>query len=76
MDDEEQKRTDDALRAAAVGYAVLDAAEENPAMRAWLDRFLDAAMTEPHDRELFGLPKTFRPGNTGALFGLPPWPGN
>lgn len=57
MDEETQSGIDEAMRALAVGYAVLDEAEANPAVRAWLDKLLDAELTDPYERELFGLTK-------------------
>ena len=61
MDEKTRKEVDEAVRALAVGYAVLDEAECNPSVRAWLDRLLDAEITDPGERALFGLSGTMLP---------------
>jgi hypothetical protein len=61
MDAKTREEVDDAMRAIAVGYAVLGEAECNPAVRAWLDKLLDDELIDPYERELFGLPSKSRP---------------
>jgi hypothetical protein len=57
MDAKTEKEIDESMRLIAVGSAVLDEAEDNPAVRAWLDKLLDTRLTDRWERELFGLTK-------------------